>query len=134
MLSGSEVSRFCANCNRNQICNAKLTFTILPDVLIFRLRRDQFSRKKGFEKLRDRVRCDKVVHIPSDDVLTPDTTSYDLISVIHHTGADGAGHCTATIINGNKQGVMWRYNDSQVSKVTKLDERSAYILFYRKSR
>ena len=72
--------------------------------------------------------------MPSGDVLTPDIINYNLISVIHHTGDNGAGHCTATIVNGNKQGVMWRYNDSQVSKVTKLDERSAYILFYRKSR
>ena len=134
LLSGSKVSRFCASCNRDQLCNEKLTFTILPDVLIFRLTRDQFCRKKGFKKLRDKVKCDKVVHMPSGDVLTPDITNYNLISVIHHTGDNGAGHCTATIVNGNKQGVMWRYNDSQVSKVTKLDERSAYILFYRKSR
>ena len=63
LLSGSEVSRFCASCNRDQLCNEKLTFTILPYVLIFGLTRDQFCRKKGFKKLFDKVRCDKVVHI-----------------------------------------------------------------------
>ena len=87
---------------------------------------DQLSRKKGFEKLRDTVRCDEIVHIPYGDVPVPDITNYHLISVIYHTGADGTGHCTAVIINENIQGVMWRHNDSQVSKVTKLEERSAY--------
>ena len=72
--------------------NSKLTFTILPDILIFHLTRDQYSGEKGFEKLQDKVTCDEVFHILSGNVLTPDITNYHLIVVFHHIGADGAGH------------------------------------------
>ena len=135
LLSGSAVSRFCANCGKDQVCNEELTFTVLPDVLIFRLLRDQFDREKGIGvKLRDAVRCEKVLNICSGDRQLPEFTTYHLTSVIHHTGADGAGHCTTSLVNASKKGMMWKYDDSKVPcKVTKLDERSAYILFYRKA-
>ena len=135
LLAGSEVSRFCNNCNGDQICNEELTFTILPDVLIFRLLRDQYDKEKGVEvKLRDKVRCDKVLNIRSGHGQVPNHSVYHLTSVIHHTGANSSsGHCTATLINANKKGTMWRYDDSKVTRVTKFDERTAYLLFYRKA-
>ena len=58
-------------------------------------------------KLRDKVRRDEV--FPSDHV----TGKHNEVQyyVNHHTSADDAGHCTATLVHANKQEMMWRYDD-----------------------
>ena len=117
-------------------CRVSVTIVMeIKSVLIFRLLRDQYDEEKGVGvKLRDKVRCDKVLNIRSGHGQVPNHSVYHLTSVIHHTGADSSsGHCTATLINANKKGTMWRYDDSKVTRVTKLDERTAYLLFYRKA-
>ena len=64
------------------------------------------------------------------------STTYHLIAVSHHLGQSvSKGHYTTTLIDPRRQRkFMWRYNDESVSKTRCLDERTAYILFYKKEK
>ena len=105
---------------------------MLPNILILRLLRDQFDANLGVGvKLDTDVHCNKVLAIGSSSVQSPSV--YHLTSVIHHTGDSlNKGHYFSTLINA-KTKKMWRYNDEKVDRVTKLDGKTAYLLFYRKA-
>ena len=132
LLAGSELLRHCQECKGDQMCTEERIFDLLPNILILRLLRDQFDANLGVGvKLDTDVHCNKVLAIGSSSVQSPSV--YHLTSVIHHTGDSlNKGHYFSTLINA-KTKKMWRYNDEKVDRVTKLDGKTAYLLFYRKA-
>ena len=108
----------------------------MPDVLILRIRRDQFVNGAGACRLGRIVECDRHLSIKSQDEDKISSTTYHLIAVSHHLGQSvSKGHYTTTLIDPRRQRkIMWKYNDESVSKTRYLDERTAYILFYRKEK
>ena len=134
LLAGSELKRYCQKCQSDQICTEERIFDLLPNVLILRLLRDQFDVNSGVGvKLDTDVHCDKVLTIGSSSVQSPVPSVYHLASVIHHTGDSlDKGHYFTTLIN-TKTMKMWGYNDVAVDRVTKIDGKTAYLLFYRKA-
>ena len=136
MLLGDRVTLFCESCNSNQECIEQLSFSHLPDILILKIRRDQFVKGKGARRLERTVECDRHLSISLQDGDEISSTKYHLIAVSHHLGQSlSKGHYTATLIDPRrKRNLMWSYNDGSVSKTRYLDERTAYILFYRKEK
>ena len=82
------------------------------------------------------VECDRHLSISLQDGDEISSTKYHLIAVSHHLGQSLAkGHYTTTLIDPRlKKNSMWKYNDVSVSKTWYLDERTVYILFYRKEK
>ena len=134
LLAGGELLRYCQKCKRDQMCTEERTYDLLPNVLILRLLRDQFDTNLGVGvKLDTDVHCNKLLTIGSSSVQSPAPSVYHLTSVIHHIGDSlNKGHYFSTLINA-KTKKMWRYNDEKVDRVTKLDGKTAYLLFYRKA-
>ena len=131
MLSGDIVNRHCDSCGSNQDFSHQLTFTDLPEVLIVRLQRAQYNVLNGAHRIGDRVTCERQLSIGSGQGgQLP--TRYQLMAAIHHIGeSPSRGHYTATLVNpGTSQ--MWEYDDGIVTRVRRLDESSAYILFYKR--
>ena len=110
----------------------QLTFTNLPQVLIVRLQRAQFNVLNGAHRVGNAVTCERQLSIGSGigEGILP--TNYQLMAVIHHLGeSPTSGHYTATLIK-HRTNQMWNYNDGSVIPVKGFDERSAYILIYKK--
>ena len=131
-LSGGVITRDCNSCGSDQKCIEQLSFSELPDVLILRLRRDQFDEGRGEHRVGRTVLCDRelVIGCGQRDEVCSET--YQLIAVIHHIGrSSSSGHYFTSLIDPRTKR-MWKHDDSSVSEVRTLDQRSAYLLFYRK--
>ena len=82
------------------------------------------------------VKCDRHLSISLQDRDEISSTKYHLIPVSHHLWQSlSKGHYTTTLIDPRrKKNSMWKYDDVSVSKARYLDERTAYVLFYRKEK
>ena len=125
-LSGDIVSVYCETCKSDQLRVEQLSFSSLPDVLILRLRRDQFEEGQGARRSGSNMECERR--------LTVSSTLYQLVAVSHHIGQSlSSGHYTSTLIDPRpSKKFMWTYNDKSVEKAKTLDQRTAFILFYRR--
>ena len=113
-LLGGKVTRFCESCNSNQECIEQSSFSHLPDILILRIRRDQFVKGEGGCRLGRIVECDRHLTISLQDGDKISSTTYHLIAVSHHLPK---GHYTTTLIDPRcKEKFTWKYNDESVSK------------------
>ena len=133
-LSGSLVTRYCDECRSDQICVEMLSFMNLPDILILRLRRDQFVRNQGGGRIAEQVNCDRCLTVGLGEGGNTPPATYHLVAVCHHTGQSlASGHFLTTLVDPHSEN-KWEYNDPSVSKTSALDPWSAYIFFYRKEK
>ena len=133
-LSGSLVTRYCEECRSDQICVEMLSFINLPDILILRLRRDQFVRNQGGGRIAEQVNCDRCLTVGLGEGGNTPPATYHLVAVCHHTGQSlASGHFLTTLVDPHSEN-KWEYNDPSVSKTSALDPWSAYIFFYRKEK
>ena len=144
----------CENCGRKVTAEKTQLFRKLPEVLMFALRRFEYSVELGRrKKINDYFEFEE--EIDMKEYLAPDLKSisslpkksvsvYQLTGIIIHIGEAEAGHYVAL----TKSGDLWlQMNDVQVTPLT-LQERkqmavggqdgpfaqtSAYILLYQKS-
>ena len=92
-LSGDVVTVHCANCHSDQKCVELSSFSNLPNILIIRLRRDQFDGSQGSRRIGKRVVCERKLTIGQNTNIPPFT--YHLIAVSHHQGPSlSNGHYT----------------------------------------
>ena len=135
-LSGDIVSVRCDPCQSNQQCVEQLSFSNLPDILIIRLRRDQFQEGRGSSRSGSEVECDRRLTIGSGLGECVSLATYQLVAVSHHSGKSlSSGHYTSTLVDPRpNRKFMWTYNDELVGKARTLDQRTAFILFYRKDK
>ena len=135
-LSGDIVTVHCDSCHSDQECAEQLSFSNLPDILVIRLRRDQFERSQGPRRLGKIVKCERDLAVGSGEGENIPPAKYHLIAVSHHMGQSSSkGHYTTTLIDPRrKPRLMWKYDDVTVARTGNLDQRTAYILFYRKEK
>ena len=135
-LSGDIVSVRCDPCQSDQQCVEQLSFSNLPDVLIIRLRRDQFQEGRGSSRSGSEVECDRRLTIGSGLGESVSLATYQLVAVSHHSGKSlSSGHYTSTLVDPRpNRKFMWTYNDELVGKARTLDQKTAFILFYRKDK
>ena len=102
-LSGGTVTVRCDSCNSNQDCIEQSSFLNLPDVLIFRIRRDQFSGVGGGYRSGIKMEYERNLTINSGEGEGTSSAAYHLIAVSHHVGQSfSSGHYTTTA------GSLWK--------------------------
>ncbi|GAY57163.1 hypothetical protein CUMW_177300 [Citrus unshiu] len=126
--------RYCPQCKEHRQATKKLDLWMLPDVLVFHLKRFSYSRY-----LKNKL--DTFVNFPilnldlSKYMKSKDGESYvyDLFAISNHYGGLGGGHYTAyaKLIDENR---WYHFDDSHVSPVSEGDIKTsaAYVLFYRR--
>ena len=111
-----------------------LSFINLPDILILRLRRDQFVRNQGGGRLGEQVNCERCLTVGLGEGGNTPPATYHLVAVCHHTGQSlASGHFITTLVDPHSEN-KWEYDDPSVSKTSALDPWTAYIFFYRKEK
>ena len=134
-LSGGTVTVRCDSCNSNQDCIEQSSFLNLPDVLIFRIRRDQFSGVGGGYRSGIKMEYERNLTINSGEGEGTSSAAYHLIAVSHHVGQSfSSGHYTTTLLDPRGSELMWKYDDVHVTKTKVLDNKTSFILLYRKER
>ena len=134
-LSGGTVTVHCNKCNSNQDCTEQSSFLNLPDVLIFRIRRDQFMGGQGAYRSGRQMEYERHLTIGSREGENITPTTYHLVAVSHHVRQSfSSSHFTTTLLDPRKRNLMWKYDDEIVSETKVLDNRTSFILFYRKER
>lgn len=125
---------YCPQCKEHRQATKKLDLWMLPDVLVFHLKRFSYSRY-----LKNKL--DTFVNFPilnldlSKYMKSKDGESYvyDLFAISNHYGGLGGGHYTAhaKLIDENR---WYHFDDSHVSPVSDGDIKTsaAYVLFYRR--
>ncbi|KAH9774864.1 ubiquitin carboxyl-terminal hydrolase 10 [Citrus sinensis] len=125
---------YCPQCKEHRQATKKLDLWMLPDVLVFHLKRFSYSRY-----LKNKL--DTFVNFPilnldlSKYMKSKDGESYvyDLFAISNHYGGLGGGHYTAyaKLIDENR---WYHFDDSHVSPVSEGDIKTsaAYVLFYRR--
>ena len=120
--------------NKKEICNRKILFWSLPDVLIITLKRFSNDNRKN----------NKLIHFPLENfdlskyVIGYDKQSYvyDLYGICNHSGNVEGGHYTAFVKNANKK--WYFFNDarqpSEIQNLEDLETNMAYCFFYRKKK
>ena len=132
---GGTVTVHCNKCNSNQDCTEQSSFLNLPDVLIFRIRRDQFMGGQGAYRSGRQMEYERHLTIGSREGENITPTTYHLVAVSHHVRQSfSSSHYTTTLIDPRKRNLMWKYDDEIVSETKVLDNRTSFILFYRKER
>ena len=127
---GLALDKYCSKCKLKQNAYYECGFAHLPQVLVIRLERSQYdAQSRAHRKLGSKVVCDRFLSIGCDGATSP--SEYKLSTVIHHSGTPERGHYTTTLLDEGS-GRMWYCNDESVTATQKLDQRTAYILFYRK--
>lgn len=120
----------CPGCQKHSLYK-QTKIVKFPRNLIFHLQRFQFTGIT-FKKLDEKVdfplnlfKLSEFSHIST----TP--LDYELHAICHHSGSRNGGHYWAYVKYSNK---WFKLNDSatqQVSDESEIQERTAYILFYR---
>ncbi|KAF5734940.1 Ubiquitin carboxyl-terminal hydrolase 10 [Tripterygium wilfordii] len=125
---------YCPRCKEHRQATKKLDLWMLPDILVFHLKRFSYSRY-----LKNKL--DTFVNFPiynldlTKYVKSMDGQSYmyELYAISNHYGGLGGGHYTAyaKLIDDNR---WYHFDDSHVSPVTEADIRTsaAYVLFYKR--
>ncbi|XP_062074713.1 ubiquitin carboxyl-terminal hydrolase 10-like isoform X2 [Humulus lupulus] len=127
---------YCPRCKEHRQATKKLDLWMLPEILVFHLKRFSYSRY-----LKNKL--DTFVNFPIHDldlskyVISKDGKHhmYELYAISNHYGGLGGGHYTAyaKLIDEDK---WYHFDDSHVSPVNEPDIRTsaAYVLFYRRVR
>jgi len=132
VLDGENMTE-CSYCREKRVSVKTLQVFRFPRVLVIHLKRFGNSKKK--------VRTSVAFPMTNLDVgplaharlhskgFNP---IYDLYAAIDHSGRLNCGHYTASCVNLHSRS-WYKFNDQRVSSIdeSKLDEASAYILFYR---
>ncbi|KAG5235821.1 ubiquitin carboxyl-terminal hydrolase family protein [Salix suchowensis] len=125
---------YCPSCEEHRQATKKLDLWMLPDILVFHLKRFSYSRY-----LKNKL--DTFVDFPvhnldlSKYVKKKDGKSYtyELYAISNHYGGLGGGHYTAfaKLIEENR---WYSFDDSRVSPVNDADIKTsaAYVLFYQR--
>ncbi|XP_050377387.1 ubiquitin carboxyl-terminal hydrolase 9-like [Argentina anserina] len=125
---------YCPRCKEHRQATKKLDLWMLPEVLVFHLKRFSYSRYS-------KNKLDSFVTFPihhldlSKYVKSKDGKPYlyELYAVSNHYGGLGGGHYTAyaKLIDENK---WYHFDDGHVSPVSESDIKTsaAYVLFYRR--
>ncbi|XP_021900361.1 ubiquitin carboxyl-terminal hydrolase 9-like isoform X1 [Carica papaya] len=125
---------YCPSCKKHRQANKKLDLWMLPDILVFHLKRFTYSRY-----LKNKI--DTFVNFPihnldlSKYVKNKDGQSYvyELYAISNHYGGLGGGHYTAyaKLIDENR---WYHFDDSHVSPIneTEIKTSAAYVLFYQR--
>ncbi|KAJ8768357.1 hypothetical protein K2173_021510 [Erythroxylum novogranatense] len=125
---------YCPNCKEHRQATKKLDLWMLPEILVFHLKRFSYSRY-----LKNKL--DTFVDFPIHNldlnkyVKKGDGESYlyELYAISNHYGGLGGGHYTAfaKLIDDNR---WYNFDDSRVSPVNESDVKTsaAYVLFYRR--
>ncbi|KAF5734371.1 Ubiquitin carboxyl-terminal hydrolase 10 [Tripterygium wilfordii] len=125
---------YCPRCKEHRQATKKLDLWMLPDILVFHLKRFSYGRYQ-------KNKLDTFVNFPvynldlTKYVKSMDGQSYvyELYAISNHYGGLGGGHYTAyaKLINDNR---WYHFDDTHVSPVTEADIRTsaAYVLFYKR--
>ncbi|CAN6718410.1 unnamed protein product [Malus baccata var. baccata] len=125
---------YCPKCKEHRQATKKLDLWMLPEVLVFHLKRFSYSRYS-------KNKLDTLVTFPihnlnlSQYVKSKDGKAhlYELYAISNHYGGLGGGHYTAyaKLIDENR---WYHFDDSHVSPVNETDIKTsaAYVLFYRR--
>ncbi|XP_062025492.1 ubiquitin carboxyl-terminal hydrolase 9-like [Rosa rugosa] len=125
---------YCPRCKEHRQATKKLDLWMLPEVLVFHLKRFSYSRYS-------KNKLDSFVTFPihnldlSRYVMSKDGKPYiyELYAISNHYGGLGGGHYTAyaKLIDENR---WYHFDDSHVSPVSESDIKTsaAYVLFYRR--
>ena len=140
LLSG-ENSYQCDKCKQFTDCVKQLKIQSLPDILTIHLNRYQ-NNSGHIHKLTSSIEFPitglDTSRFLSEDCSSAESTLYDLVAVIAHSGAYmNSGHYVCYALNESDQ-EWYLYDDNRVMRISTnslIDEISsvAYILFYRKS-
>ncbi|PON61141.1 Ubiquitinyl hydrolase [Trema orientale] len=125
---------YCPRCKEHRQATKKLDLWMLPEILVFHLKRFSYSRY-----LKNKL--DTFVNFPIHDldlsqyVISKDGKPhvYELYAISNHYGGLGGGHYTAyaKLIDENR---WYHFDDSHVSPVNEADIKTsaAYVLFYQR--
>ncbi|KAF9667055.1 hypothetical protein SADUNF_Sadunf16G0293100 [Salix dunnii] len=124
---------YCPSCKEHRQATKKLDLWMLPDVLVFHLKRFSYSR---YLKNKLDTFVDFPIHnLDLSKYLKKDGQSYtyELFAISNHYGGLGGGHYTAfaKLIDENR---WYSFDDSRVSPVNEADIKTsaAYVLFYKR--
>ncbi|KAJ6752357.1 hypothetical protein OIU85_002758 [Salix viminalis] len=124
---------YCPSCKEHRQATKKLDLWMLPDVLVFHLKRFSYSR---YLKNKLDTFVDFPIHnLDLSKYLKKDGQSYtyELFAISNHYGGLGGGHYTAfaKLIDENR---WYNFDDSRVSPVNEADIKTsaAYVLFYKR--
>lgn len=127
---------YCPKCKEHRQATKKLDLWMLPEILVFHLKRFSYSRYS-------KNKLDTFVNFPIHDLdlgkymINKDGKPhvYELYAISNHYGGLGGGHYTAyaKLIDENK---WYHFDDSHVSPVKESDIKTsaAYVLFYKRVR
>ena len=125
-LQAEALSSLC-ECGHSQ--KKKLDLWTLPPVLVFHLKKFQFSREQVVKKTAS-VEAPVVLDM-KQFTRKPSIAEYHLFAVVEHVGSPANGHYTATC--WNKYTSQWhRFDDEDVVVVpdSVANSPNAYLLFY----
>eukprot|EP00940_MAST-03C_sp_MAST-3C-sp2_P000387 g387.t1 len=147
----------CTKCGKSCRATKRMTIFRLPQVLVLHIKRFSEVRRGRFgrrQKLNVNIAC-PIVDLDmrsfcassseandsnSDNKKSVGTFNdgstpykYDLVAVSNHIGSIRGGHYTADCFNSEKR-AWYHFDDARVSRISeksgKINERTAYILFY----
>ncbi|KAK3228187.1 hypothetical protein Dsin_008049 [Dipteronia sinensis] len=131
---GPEDMWYCPRCKEHRQATKKLDLWMLPDILVFHLKRFSYSRYM-------KNKLDTFVNFPIHDLdlskymtnKSGESYVYELYAISNHYGGLGGGHYTAyaKLIDENR---WYHFDDSHVSSVSEAEIKTsaAYVLFYRR--
>ena len=139
-MGGSELERFCYQCDSSSEVEHLIKIMKSPEILIVHLNRFKNEYHASMYQFDQFKNCELFKFPITDFNLGPNTHSgedqkYDLFAVLNHEGKSlSSGHFTS--ITKNWQNQKWyKYDDEKCTQVKYVKEEivthQAYILFYR---
>ncbi|KAL5766085.1 hypothetical protein ACOSP7_016702 [Xanthoceras sorbifolium] len=125
---------YCPGCKEHRQATKKLDLWMLPDILVFHLKRFSYSRYM-------KNKLDTFVNFPIHNLdlskymksKSGESYVYELYAISNHYGGLGGGHYTAyaKLIDENR---WYHFDDSHVSPVSEAEIKTsaAYVLFYKR--
>ena len=123
--------RYCGVCGINQDASTEVSLVKPPDLLIVHLVRFTQVGASNFIKNSMAVHCDQSISMVEKSSEPHTSHSYDLISVIEHSGPFDNGHYTC-VVREPRSGQFFFCNDSVVKPVDVSQFKAPYVLFYRR--
>eukprot|EP00759_Apiculatamorpha_spiralis_P023380 PhF_6_TR27159/c0_g1_i1/m.39714/K11833/USP2; ubiquitin carboxyl-terminal hydrolase 2 len=137
VLQGSE-RPYCSKCKKHTDSDMQLSIYRLPRVLVLHLKRFSF-RDVLRSKINDKVdfpleSLDMSPYLSTDSIesSSPQSTLYNLVGVINHSGYSGGGHYTAYCCSPHQRSEWFHFNDSHCAHLSPANvvSNAAYLLFY----
>ena len=123
--------RYCGVCGINQDASTEVSLVKPPDLLIVHLVRFTQVGTSNFIKNSMAVHCDQSISMVEKSSEPHTSHSYDLISVIEHSGPFDSGHYTC-VVREPRSGQFFLCNDSVVKPADVSQFKAPYVLFYRR--